>query len=391
MFGRRIHLFNLFGFKVGIDLSWIFLAVLVTWSLATGLFPHYFKGFSTGVYWWMGVAGALGLFASIIFHEFCHSLVARQFGLPMKGITLFIFGGVAEMEDEPSSPRVEFLMAIAGPISSVVLGGIFFGVATLGRGGALPGSVRAVLTYLAWLNVILAGFNLVPAFPLDGGRVLRSALWRAKGNLRWATHVASSFGAGFGVFLIILGIISFIGGAFVTGVWYFLIGLFIRSASQTSYQQMLVRGMLTGEKVNRFMKPNPVTVSPSLTLDELVNDYFYRYHYRMFPVSDGMGLTGCVTTKEIKDIPKDEWKQHTVGEIQEPCSPDNTVTTDTEAITALSLMQRTNRSRLLVADGQHLLGVLTLKDLLKFLSLKIDLEEHSAQGTQQSDDKSSDA
>ncbi len=375
MFGKKIHLFSLFGFKVGVDFTWILLAVLVTWSLATGLFPHYFEGLSKGTYWWMGAAGALGLFISIVFHEFCHSLVARRYGLPMKGITLFIFGGVAEMEDEPSSPKAEFLMAIAGPISSVVLGGIFYGVGLLGRTVAWAEPVNAVLMYLALLNVILAGFNLVPAFPLDGGRVLRSILWQVKGNLRWATRTASALGSGFGVFLIILGIISFIGGAFVGGAWYFLIGLFIRGASQMSYQQMLMRGALGGEKVSRFMKEHPVTVPATASIDELVNDYFYKYHYRMFPVSNGTGLSGCITTRQIRDIPKDEWAQHSAGEIEEPCSPDNTITPDTDAMKALSLMQRTEKSRLLVVDGDRLLGVLTLKDMLKFLSLKMDLEQ----------------
>jgi Zn-dependent protease/CBS domain-containing protein len=375
MFGKKIHLFSLFGFKVGLDFTWILLAVLVTWSLATGLFPHYFEGYSTSTYWWMGVAGAVGLFISIVFHEFCHSLVARRFGLPMKGITLFIFGGVAEMDEEPPSAEAEFFMAIAGPISSVILGGVFFGVSLLGRQAALPDPALAVLQYLALLNVILAGFNLIPAFPLDGGRVLRSALWKIKGNLRWATRIASAFGSAFGLFLIVLGIFSFIGGAFVGGAWYFLIGLFIRGASQMSYQQTLLRGALRGEKVSRFMKEDPVTIPSSLTVDELVNDYFYKYHYKMFPVSNGAGLSGCVTTKQIKDIPKDQWRSRTIAEIEEPCSPENTISPDTDAMKALSLMKRTDKSRVLVVKGDRLLGILTLKDMLKFLSLKMDLEE----------------
>ncbi|MBN1360446.1 MAG: site-2 protease family protein [Sedimentisphaerales bacterium] len=375
MFGRKLHLFSLFGFKVGVDFTWVLLAVLVTWSLATGLFPYYFKDFSTATYWWMGVAGALGLFISIVFHEFCHSLVARRYGLSMKGITLFIFGGVAEMEDEPNSPKAEFLMAVAGPISSLVLGGVFYGVSLLGGRVAWGAPANAVLSYLALLNVILAVFNLIPAFPLDGGRVLRSALWQVKGNLRWATRVASAIGSGFGVFLIAFGVFSFIGGAFVAGAWYFLIGLFIRGASQMSYQQVLMRKALGGEKVSRFMKEQPVTVPASTSVDELVNNYFYKYHYKMFPVSNGAGLSGCVTTRQIKDIPRDEWQRHTAGEILEPCSPDNTITPDTDALKALALMKRSDKSRLLVAEGDRLLGVLTLKDMLKFLSLKMDLEE----------------
>jgi Zn-dependent protease/CBS domain-containing protein len=375
MFGKKIHLFNLLGFKVGLDITWILLAVLVTWSLATGLFPHYFEGFSTATYWWMGVAGALGLFVSIVFHEFCHSLVARRFGMDMKGITLFIFGGVAEMNDEPPSAKAEFFMAIAGPISSVVLGGLLYSVGLLGRRIAWPDSAVAVLSYLSLLNVILAVFNMVPAFPLDGGRVLRSALWKIKGDLRWATRVASAFGSAFGMFLIVLGVLSFIAGGFIGGVWYFLIGMFIRAASRMSYQQVLMRKALGGEPVRRFMKEEPVSVPSSASVEDLVNNYFYKHHYKLFPVTNGRGLSGCVTTRQIKELPRDQWAQHSVSDIQESCSDENTISPDADAMSALSRMRRTDKSRLLVVEGGRLVGILTLKDMLRFLSMKVDLEQ----------------
>jgi Zn-dependent protease/predicted transcriptional regulator len=375
MFERRIPLFNLFGFKVGIDITWFILAVLITWSLAKGLFPHYFEGFSNATYWWMGAAGALGLFVSIVFHEFCHSIVARSFGLPMKGITLFIFGGIAEMNEEPESPKSEFFMAVVGPVSSVVLGGIFY---LTQRGGRLinwPEPINAVLLYLAWINVILAGFNLVPAFPLDGGRILRSILWATKKNLRWATRIASGFGSAFGIFLIVLGVMSFIAGNFIGGLWYFLIGMFIRSASQMSYQQLLIRKALSGEQVERFMKSDPVSVPPSTSIAELVDDYFYKYHYKMFPISENGKLEGCISIKEVKQMPKDEWAKHSVKEISTPCSDKNTISPDADAIKALSVMKNSDNSRLMVVEGDELAGIITLKDMLKFLSLKVDLEE----------------
>ncbi len=375
MFGKKIHLFTLLGFSVGIDLTWILLALLVTWSLATGLFPYYFSGMSTATYWWMGIGGAIGLFVSIVFHEFCHSLVARRFGMPMKGITLFIFGGVAEMSEEPPSAKSEFLMAIAGPLSSVLLGGIMYGFAQGVRAAGGPEPLTAVLLYLALLNVILAGFNMIPAFPLDGGRVLRSILWRIKGNLRWATRIASAFGSGFGIFLIVLGALSFFGGNLVGGVWYFLIGWFIRNASQMSYKQVLIRNALGGDKIDRFMQRNPVTVPPGVSVDELVNDYFYRFHYKMFPVSNGEGLLGCVTPKQVKEMPRDQWREHHVAELAVPCSGENTISPDTDAMKALSTMNQTGNSRLLVVDNNRLVGIVTLKDMLKFLSLKIDLEQ----------------
>jgi len=375
MFGKRIPLFKLFGFTVNADLSWLILAVLVSWSLAKGLFPHYFEGFSNRIYWWMGIAGAVGLFMSIIFHEFCHSLVARQFGLQMKGITLFIFGGVAEMESQPESPKVEFLMAIAGPISSVFLGAILYLIHSAGQNLGWSKPLNGVLQYLMVINFILAGFNLLPAFPLDGGRVLRSILWGIKGNLRWATRVASGLGSVFGIFLIVFGFLNFITGNFIGGIWYFLIGMFIRQASQMSYSQLLMRNALAGEEIRQFMKTEPISVSPSLTVEQLVNDYFYKYHYKMFPVSNGDGLIGCVGLKQVKELPREEWRRHVIGDVVAPCSDENAISPQTDALQALSLMNRTGNSRLMVVDKNRLLGIVTLKDMLKFLSLKIDLEE----------------
>ena len=176
MFGKRLRLFKLLGFEVRIDWSWIIIAVLIAWSLSTGLFPFHYKNLSTQTYWLMGIAGAAGLFLSIIAHEFCHSLVARKYGLPMKGITLFIFGGVAEMGDEVPSPKAEFMMAAVGPLSSIVIAAIFYGIYTLGKVN-FSEPINGIVGYLAFINAILAGFNLVPAFPLDGGRMLRSVLW----------------------------------------------------------------------------------------------------------------------------------------------------------------------------------------------------------------------
>ncbi len=261
MFGKRIPLFKLFGFRVSIDVTWFILAILVTWTLAEEVFPHRFvkyEDFSKPTYWLMGIAGLFGLFTSIVFHEFCHSLIARRYGLPMKGITLFIFGGVAEMVDEPDSPRTEFFMAIAGPVSSVLLGtGLFLIYLAVKRIGWL-GPVKAVLQWLYTLNFVLAVFNLMPAFPLDGGRVLRSILWAIKNNLLWATKIASRLGSGFGLFLIIIGMWFFIEGNFIGGVWLALIGMFILNASKMSYRQMLLRRSLAGEEVRHFMKKDTI-------------------------------------------------------------------------------------------------------------------------------------
>jgi Zn-dependent protease/CBS domain-containing protein len=322
------------------------------------------------------VTGAIGLFLSIILHEFSHSLVAKRQGLPMKGITLFIFGGVAEMGEEPPSPKSEFLMSVAGPIASILIAGVFYGVFHLGINGGWPEALNGTIGYLAFINLILAGFNLIPAFPLDGGRILRSGLWAYKGNLRWATRISSAIGSGFGIFLIIMGVFQVLAGNFVGGMWWFLIGMFVQSAAKSSYKQVLVRRALEGEPVRRFMKTDPLTVQPPVSVQELVEDYIYEHHYKLFPVvRDTNDLVGCVSTSQVKEVPKEERATKKVGDIMIPCSPDNTIEPDADAMKALSLMHRTGGSRLVVVDDGKLAGIITLKDLAKFLSLKIELEE----------------
>jgi Zn-dependent protease/CBS domain-containing protein len=376
MFGKRINLFKLLGFQVRIDMSWIILALLVAWSLSSGLFPLYYKDLSTSTYWIMGIIGTVGLFLSIVFHEFCHSVVARKYGVPMKGITLFIFGGMAEMSEEPTSAKAEFMMAVAGPISSVLAGLGFYALLALGKQAGWIGPVRGVLAYLAWINMILAAFNLLPAFPLDGGRVLRSILWGVKKNLRWASRISSRIGSLFGFVMIFFGFVSFFRGNFIAGLWWFLIGMFLHSAAKMSYQQLLTRKALEGETVRRFMKEDPVTVPSSATVDQLVEDYIYRYHFKMFPVVESSGkLLGCVTTKDVKALPKEEWGKKSVGQIAASCTEANTIRSGEDAVKALSRMSQNNMSRLMVVDDGHLAGVITLKDMLKFLSLKVELED----------------
>lgn len=373
MFGKRVKLFTLLGFDVKIDASWIFLAVLITWSLAVGFFPVMYEGLSTTTYWTMGVVGALGLFVSIVFHEFCHSMVGRHYGMPIEGITLFIFGGVAEMEDEPPSAKTEFLMAIAGPLSSYFLAAVSYAVLQLGQ-GAWPPQVAGVLFYLAMINAVLATFNLVPAFPLDGGRVFRSILWHYKGSLRWATRMAARSGTVFGYVLIGLGLLSVISGNFVGGIWWFLIGMFLQGSAKMAYRQLMMKEALAGQKVRRFMNDAPVSVAPDVTVQAFVDDYVYKHHFKMYPVTEGERLVGCVTTRQVKDLPREEWAQRSVRDLVQACSRENTIGPDADAMKALSTMSRTGNSRLMVVEGDRLLGVLALKDLMQFFNLKMDLE-----------------
>ncbi|HKO09043.1 MAG TPA: site-2 protease family protein [Alphaproteobacteria bacterium] len=372
--GHRFTLFSLFGFKVRVDISLLFLALLVTWSLASAVFPPQLPGLDRATYWWMGVAGTIGLFFSLIFHELSHSLVARRYGLPIRGITLFIFGGVAEMSDEPPSAKAEFWMALAGPAASILLALLAWALSSLGAAAGLPEPVTAVVAYLALINAILAVFNLVPAYPLDGGRVLRAALWWRKGDIVAATRSAARAGGAFALLLMGLGVLQVVTGNFVGGIWFFLIGMFLRSAARGSYMDILTRGMLAGAPVRRFMTRDPVTVPPGITLQALVEDYVYAHHHEQFPVVDGERLIGSVGVRQLKATPRESWPHRTVAEIAEPSSDANTVDAETDAAKALSLMTRSGRGRLLVTERGRLVGILALKDLLAILSLKIELE-----------------
>ena len=378
MFGRRITLFKMFGFAVRVDGSWLVIAILITWSLAVGMFPHLYPGLSNGEYWLMGLLGAMLLFVSIIVHELAHSLVARRHGLAIRGITLFIFGGVAEMESEPPNAKAEFLMAAAGPLTSIVIGAFFY-VLHWGAQGAWPTMAVGILWYLYWINWILAAFNLVPAFPLDGGRILRSVLWHWKGNLWSATRIASYIGSGFGVLLMAFGVYRLLVGDFIGAVWWFLIGMFLRGAAQGSYQQLMVQRMLQGEPIRRFMNTNPVAVPPAISLEDLVEHYIYKYHYKMFPVvNESHELLGCVTTKHVKDIPREEWNQYSVQAVMQPYDPKDAVTPDTDSVEALAIMRRSQSSRLMVVEDGRLIAVLALKDLLEYLSSKLEMEGDSS-------------
>jgi len=374
MNGRGITLFELLGFKIRVDISWVLLAVLVTWSLAAGAFPLWYEGLSRATYWWMGLAGMLGLVFSLIFHELSHSVVARHYGLPIKGITLFIFGGVAEMTEEPRSAKVEFWMAIVGPFASFFLAVVFFLAGVLGEAAGLPVPLYAVLDYLGFINLLLGGFNLIPAFPMDGGRVLRAALWYWRGDLKQATRIASNAGKLFGMGLMALGVLSVVSGNFIGGMWWFLIGLFVRGAAASAYQQMLSRSLFEGEPVRRFMTHETVAVPQDLPLSRFVEDYVYTYHYDLFPVVADGRLVGCIATRQLKAEPREKWPYLAVRDLMVACTEDNTVDPGMDAIEAMALMNRTGNSRLIVAVGDRLVGIVALKDMLELFSLKIDLE-----------------
>lgn len=380
MFLYRVKLLSLFGFDVYVDASWLLLAALISWTLAGSVFPDFVPGLTTGTYWAMGILATIGLFFSIVFHEMAHALVARQYGMPIRGITLFIFGGVAEMTAEPSRPRDEFLMAAAGPASSLVLAVILYVLFRAVAAGDNAPAVAGVLSYLALLNLVLAVFNLLPAFPLDGGRMFRAVLWWWRDDYDWATRVAAGAGSLFGTLLIVLGLINVLQGDFVGGMWRFLIGMFLRGAASASYGDTLARRVLTRIPVTQVMNPDPITVAPGVSVQALIDDYVYRYHHRWFPVVDGGTVLGTVATQQAAAVDRTLWSTSPVRRIMRPLSPDDTVTSDTNAFVALAQMRRTGHSRLMVLSHGALAGILSSRDLLEVLSLEQELHGRGTRG-----------
>lgn len=368
MFSSQITLFHLFGFRIRADASWLILAMLITWSFADGVFPARIENLPVTAYWIMGIIAALGLFGSIVFHEIGHALAARHYGIPIRNITLFIFGGIAHLEGEPKTPKSEFVMAIMGPVVSVVLAFVllFGGHGLEASTGQTPLSV--IMTQLGWFNAVLALFNLVPAFPLDGGRILRALLWTWRDNFHWATRIASNMGVGFGTMLIVLGVVSLISGGFITGLWWCLIGMFVRNASRASYQQVLVRGLLEGEPIRKFMVSEPVTVSPGTSLQDFVDNTANVYHHKIYPVTAGDRLVGCVHAKTMREIPPEEWPTHAVSEIMLDCTPENMADLNEDAMSVLTRMGKTGNSRLMVTENGALCGMVALKDLARSIS-----------------------
>lgn len=373
MFTNRFDLFTILGFRVSLDPTWVILAILVTWSLATGYFPQAVEGLPNATAWWLGAAGALGLFLSIILHEFAHAWVARQFDLPIKGITLFIFGGVAEMEDEPPSAKSEFYMAIAGPITSYVLAAVFFGLAIATPGALVP----AVFGYLALINTVLATFNLIPAFPLDGGRVFRAAFWWWTNDYAKATRIAAALGRGFGIVLILLGVLNLVSGSAVSGVWLALIGLFLIAAASSSVARMALQTELEGLTVSDLMVHDPVKIDAETPLDIVIENYFYQYHHTTFPVVRDGALLGCIRIEDVGRVPPADRMRKTAGDIVSTESRIAKVPPDMPALEALKAMQNNKSSRLIVAEDGVLKGVLTMRDIMSHLSIRQELEKGS--------------
>jgi Zn-dependent protease/predicted transcriptional regulator len=373
MFKNAVQIFEIFGFKLKVDPSWLLIAALIVWSLSTSYFPEVLPDRSASAYTVLSIVAMLGMFASLILHELSHSLVARSHGLGVGGITLFIFGGVAELEEEPHDPKSEFQVAIAGPLMSLLLAGFFQVATNLSAGGAETGMAGAVFGYLALINLVLAVFNLFPAFPLDGGRMLRAVIWGVTGDLLRATRISSRIGTFFGLFLMLSGALAVFGGQGVGGVWQILIGFFVLNASNGSYQNLLIKAALRGKTARTLMSETVWTVDPQATLAELVDDVMLRHGVSFVPVLSEGRLLGYADIGGVRSVDRADWTNRSVGEVMVPLGPDNTIAADTPLEAVFKALATTTRRKLMVTEGNRLLGVISLSDLTHHLALQQEL------------------
>ena len=373
MFENAREIFNIFGFKIRIDPSWFFVAALIVWSLSTSYFPHELPDASQITLIFISVIAMIGLFISLVIHELAHSLVARKFGLHVGNITLFIFGGVAELERDPDSARSEFWIAIAGPVMSYALGILFLIIAFSIDPTENGSEIVAIVEYLWIINFVLATFNLIPAFPLDGGRMLRAVLWFIKGDVLSATRTACNVGSFFAILLACIGIWLLFSSQFVAGIWQILIGLVILGASKSAYGDMEMRHALKDYTVSSLMTRDPWVADVEDTIQHLVDKVMLKRNVSFVPVLDRDKLLGYVDAAMIQTIDQDNWKDTRVGDIF--IAVDDDITTRAEARTedVFDQMANTGNRKLMIVNNDHLEGVIALSDLLTFLSIRSGL------------------
>lgn len=370
---RGFRLGSILGFEIRIDHSWFVIFFLILWSLSVGVFPNDVPGRARWVYLAMGTVGTLLFFASLLAHEISHSVVARAKGVEVEGITLFIFGGMARTRKEAETPGDEFLIAGVGPLMSFFLAAVFLGAGWLA--GQIPGvpEVRVVATYLGWVNLLLAVFNLLPGFPLDGGRIFRALVWKKTGSRTRATRWATGGGKILGYALMLLGFLQIFAGAMLGGLWLVFIGWFLRSAAETSLQQDLLVDALRGVKVRDLMSPDPQVVPPDLPVQDLVDHHLLRRRFQAFPVVHGERLVGLVTLDEVKALPREAWGTRRVFQIMRPA--DDLVVDPELALTAvLERMRDHGAKRLLVVSGGRLEGIVSSSDIARWFQRNQDLE-----------------
>ena len=367
MFSNATRLFNLGGFEIKLDPSWFLIAGLITWTLATQYFPVTLPGETSAIYVVLAVIAMLGFFGSLLLHELAHSVVARRFGVRIKAITLFLFGGVAELENEPPTAMSELWIAAAGPAMSIALGFGFWVLSGMSQAIGIPAPLTMVLVYLATINVILAILNMVPAFPMDGGRVLRAYLWHRNGDVLEATKTASRLGVIFGYTLMALGVLAVFQGGTGSGFWYILIGFFVLGAAKSAYQNQLMQSTFAGKPVSAVMIGNPIVVSPELTLSEFVNQVMLKHRISFAPVvADGV-LIGQIDKDVLAAIDRDNWTSTQVGDVFAGLDVAPTIPPDLPVEDLLTRIAQTGTRKFLVVEDHKLRGVVTLANLIGHL------------------------
>ncbi|MBI4169637.1 MAG: site-2 protease family protein [Acidobacteria bacterium] len=361
------------GIRIVIDPTWLFVFALVVWSLATGYFPAADASITGAEAWTLGAVAGVLLFASVLVHELSHALLARRAGIPVPRIRLFLFGGVSEMAAEPHNPRSEFRIAVAGPLTSISLAALFWGLQRTALPSLVPGG-PLVVEYLATINLALGIFNLVPGFPLDGGRILRAWLWWRRRDLLSATRTAGRAGSVVGYALMGLGLVSLIKGATLGGMWMILIGMFLNQAAGSSYQTALLKDLLSGVRVRERMTREVIAVPAHASLEELVNDYFYRHPHGSFPVSWGDGrLAGMVSLEQVKSVPRDDWVRMPVRQVMTPAEGVCALDPEEDCFAALEKMIRCDAGRLPVVDSGEIVGILSRRDVMKLFQVRSGL------------------
>jgi Zn-dependent protease len=375
---RGVDLFRVGGVRIAIDYSWIVIFALIVWSLSAGYFPRVHPGGSLGQYWLIGTAATLLFFASVLTHELMHAMVANRLGQPVRRITLFIFGGMAHLTQEPRDPATELKIAAAGPLTSFAVGGLFW-LAQQGAADAGSGElVVAMFRYLAIINVALAAFNLLPGFPLDGGRLLRAILWHRWKDLRRATSAAANWGGGIGFGLIALGIFELFAGGLIGGLWLVLIGTFLRGAAQSTYQRVVVEQALGGSRVGELTIREPVAIRADATVAQAIDDHFLRDGFGGYPVVRDGRVEGLVSLRQVKECPPAERGRRRVRDIMRPAGQGLCVPATTSAADALRQMEEVDSGRLLVTDGGDVIGLVTRSAITRFVQIRIELEEPAA-------------
>lgn len=373
----QIRLGRIFGIKIGLHYSWLIIAVMISLSLSS-----YFAGahpdWSRGVIWAMAVGTAVLFFVAIVLHELSHATVAKMRGLPVSSITLFALGGVAQLDKEPEDAKTEFWMAIAGPIASSVIGLVCLGMAwTLGWS---PPSepvtpLMAILVWLGYINIILAIFNLIPGFPMDGGRVLRAVIWWFTGNANRATRIASVTGQFMAFGFIFLGLWQFFSGAGFGGLWMAFIGWFLLAAAKATYTQVELKEKLGGVSVGDLMSRDCPVLDRNENLQAFVDDYLLKSGQRCFMVVQNGEPIGLITPNEIKTIERRLWPFKTASDAMRPIESLFTVTPKTTAIEALEIIAREGVNQLpVVADG-HLQGIITREHIIDYLFIRKELDQ----------------